>query len=284
MGQGQSQEIDNFVNNQVNTNAISDVIANYATRTNAISTNSQDVAIGIKNSTTQGVSIMQNIKSYINVEQLIDRADKTQLVNDLQKTVTTELTDAIDRWTDGLDIASKPSLQAAKNRVLNQLGTYINQTINTSTIDDLLLSSSNYQKGVLTIDTSEIKGPLVFTQDIQSNIMAANIVKQVIDRMVQNKDVQALSTAAKTNLTSESVSPVTTAVNAAAGIIGKNINAWIFYIIGIIVLVLGIIIAVVIGYMMPTKIWLAIIIGVTALVIAVILFIIGFVQSRASST
>jgi hypothetical protein len=284
MGQSQSQEIQRFVNNYVNTQAISEVISSYATETNAIVTNQQDMDVVIEatGDITGPVNLSQEIESIIDINQMIDRVDKDQLVNDLQRTISTELKDAIQRYTDGLELFSIPTNQRIRDDVLNSVDTYTRQVINTNTIDRMLLQASNYQSGRLRISAANISGPLVFSQRIQSNIIAQNLVQQVMERLLQNRDVVNLMTRAEGQIQSENVSPITEGVRGITGIIGRNINTWIFYILGAFVLIAGIIATFVFGYFFPVKIWIAILIGVASLIIAGILFAVGFIQSRAA--
>lgn len=286
MGQNQSQEIDKFVGNYVNTQSISEVISSYATETNAIVTNSQDmnVVIEARGNITGPINLSQEIESMININQMIDRVNKNQLVNDLQRTISTELKDAIKRYTDGLELFTTPTNQRIRDDVINNIDTYVRQVINTNTIDRVLVQASNYQQGNLHISANDISGPLVFTQRIQANIMADNMIKQVMDNILKNKQIENVATKAESEVESENVSPITEGVRAVAGIVNRNINTWIFYISGIVVLILGIIAAFIVGYLMPTKIWLAILIGVGALIIAGILFVIGYLQSKKIST
>jgi len=277
MGQQQSQLIQNFINNNVNTTAIASVISNYATRTNAITTNTQDLCVNI-NATGDidfgqgGFTASQEIESLIDVQSMVDRSDKDQLVNDLQRTVSTELKDAIERVTGGLDIFEIPANQQLRNDVINNLDSYVNQTINTQTVDEVLLSASNVQRGCYNFSAENVRGPLVITQRIQSNIMADNLVKQVMDRALENREIQELATRTQGQLTSENTTQI-------PNLLGGGIGTWIFYIGGAIVIVLSIILA----YFLPVTVKVKVIIGIIGILIGIALLIAGFIRSRASA-
>ncbi len=278
------QEIDQFIANYVDTNIISEVISTYASRTDAISTNTQDIAIKITGSTIGGpINISQKIESYIDVEKVLDIANKAQLTNDLQEVLTTTLEDAIARATDGLELFSRPENQQLREQVINQIGTYVRNTVNESTIDDVLLSSSNYQKGNLVIDASMIQGPLVWTQEIQSNIMASNLARKVLDVAVQNQDVKRLATLAKAEVETENKTPITTAVEGVTStlqglvqVFGSKIVSWILYAIAGFILLIGIILALALPIPMGGKIAIIIV----AIIIAMGLILWGLARNR----
>lgn len=272
MGTVTSQEIDRFISNNVNTVAVAQVISNYATRTNAISNNVQDVSISVTGSTIDGpINVSQEIENFIDVEQLIDRANIAELTNDLQQVVSTELRDAIIRTTDGVEFLSTPGNQLLRDRVLSQVDNYTRQVVNTNRIDELLLSASNYQRGSLTVDQSTVSGPIVFNQRIQSNIMANNIVRDVVQVAIQNQDVQQLYTRADATLNTVNVSPLSQA---------GGITTWIFYIGAALVLIAGILIA----FIIPATPKVKIVVAVIAIVIALILLVIGLVRANTMRT
>ena len=280
MGQQQSQLIQNFINNNVNTTAIANVISNYATRTNAVTTNTQDlcvniVATGDIDFGEGGFTASQEIESLIDVQSMVDRADKDQLVNDLQRTLSTELKDSIERTTGGLDIFEIPANQQLRNDVINNLDSYVSQTINTQTLDEVLLSASNVQRGCYNFSAENIRGPVVITQRIQSNIMANNLVKQVMDRALENREVLELATRAEGQLVSEN----TAEIPSLGGLLGGGIGTWLFYIGGAIVIVLSIVLA----YFLPVSIKVKVIIGIIGILLGIALIIVGIVRSRASA-
>lgn len=281
MGNTTTQEIDRFISNNVNTTAISEVISSYATSTNSISNNVQDVSINVRGSTIEGpINVSQEIQSYIDVEQLLDRSNITELTNDIEQVVSTEIKDAIMRTTDGIEFLSNPLNQALRERVLSQIDNYTRQVVNTSRIDDLLLSASNYQKGNLVVDQSMVNGPIVFTQRIQSNMMASNIVRDVLAVSLQNRDVQQLYTVTDTTIQSENISPITTAVRATGGLFSGGITSWLFYIGAILVLIIGFLIA----FFLPALPTIKIAIGVISFVIALVLLFIGlFISNRKAA-
>lgn len=277
MGANQSQVIENFINNYVSTNVVSEVIAKYASETNAISDNVQDVAIQLTGSTSGPLNLKQKIDSVIDVEQMISRMDKVEVVNDLQRVISNTMKDAIMSGTDGLaDIFASPSNQAIRDKVLNNINTYVSNVINTSTIDNLLLRSSNYQKGNLVIDSSTIDGPIEWSQEIQSNIMGQNLIEKVTESMLQNKDVTQLTNVVETKEESKRETPISAAIaDGLKGILGGLKYMWII-ILAVIVFIVGILIAV----FVPATPKVKIIIGVVAVVIAIALAITFFVVSR----
>lgn len=223
-----------------------------------MSTNSQDVNIVITAKDVGApINISQEIQSHINVNQLLDRSNKNQLVNDLQNVVENSLRDAILTSTDFLaDLFAIPANQKIRQDVLNNLSTYVRNTINLSTVDQLLLSSSNYQKGSLTITSDYLTGPITFNQKIQSNIMADNIVKDVIDNAIQNREVQQLVNLTENQIEREATAPlsdISRGVGAGVAAFGANagskIWAYALIIIGVIILIVGIIV----GIVAPTK-------------------------------
>lgn len=270
MGQRQSQEIDNFVRNNLNTTAITEVISNYATETNAVSTNVQagDVLIRAPGGITGNITFRQNIVSYIDMLQLVDQADKTQLTNDLQSAVSNSLENSLRRFTDGLAVFSNPTNQAIKNRVIDEIDTYVNQVINTNTLNSVLLNASNYQQGSLVIDTSQLTGDVDFTQEIQSDIIARNLVKQVIERAITNKSVQELLNLVESRAETEEVSPITTAVKTLGS---AGIGGIITIVIGVIIAI----VAVIAGLLIPAPSKAKFVVPIIGIVIGVILVIVG---------
>lgn len=274
MGQSQSQEIERFINNNVNTTAIANVISNYATRTNAITTNVQDLCVNIVaqgdiDFGQQGFNASQEIESIINVDTLIDRANTVELVNELQRVVSTELKDSIERVTGGLEIFTIPSNQRLRDEVINNMDSYVSQVINASTLDEVLLSASNVQRGCYNFQAQNVRGPLVITQRIQSNIMAENIVRQVMDVALQNRDVQVISTQIEGQLRSENTAQIPNISSLFGGIA--------FYIVGALFIIGGIILA----YFLPATINAKIITAVFGIIIGIILIAIGFIRGRS---
>lgn len=279
MGQRQSQEIQRFINNDVNTTAIANVISNYATRTNAITTNTQDLCVNIVASGDidfgdQGFTASQEIESLINVQTMVDRADKDQLVNDLQRTVSTELKDAISRVTGGLDIFELPANQRIRDDVINNLDSYVNQVINTSTLDEVLLSASNVQRGCYNFSAENVRGPLVISQRIQSNIMANNIVQQVMERALENREVQEVATRAEGALQSENRAEIPNVSN----LLGGGLGTWLFYIFGALAIVGGLVLA----YFLPVGIRAKVVTAVIGFLLGIVLIIVGIVKSRTA--
>lgn len=284
MGQQQSQEIQRLVSNNVNTTAIANVISNYATRTNAVVTNTQDmcvniVATGDIDFGEGGFTASQEIESLIDIQTLIDRSDKDQLVNDLQRVVSTELKDAISRVTGGLDIFETPNNQRIRDDVLNNIDTYVNQTINTQTLDEVLLSASNVQRGCYNISANNIRGPLVFSQRIQSNIMANNIVQQVMERAIQNTEVQEFAARAEAEIQSENKAEVPNVSGLVGGLFGGGFGTWLFYILGALSIVGGLVLA----YFLPFDIRAKVITAIIGILLGVVLIVVGIIRSRASA-
>lgn len=277
MGANQSQVIENFINNYVNTNVVSEVISKYASETNAINDNVQDIAIQLTGSTSGPINVKQKIESVIDVEQMISRMDKVEVVNDLQRAISNSMKDAIMSSTDGLaDLFASPSNQVIRDKVLNNINTYVSNVINTSTIDNLLLRASNYQKGNLVIDSSTIDGPIEWSQEIQSNIMGQNLIEKVTESMLQNNDVTQLTNIVETKEESKRETPISAAIaDGLKDVLGGLKYMWII-ILAIIVFIVGILIAV----FVPATPKVKIIIGVVAVVVAIALAITFFVVSR----
>lgn len=276
MGQRQSQEIERFITNNVNTTAIANVISSYATRTNAITTNIQDlcvriVATGDIDFGQQGFTASQEIDSLIDVQVMVDRADRDELVNDLQRVITTELTDAIERTTGGLDIFELPANQRLRTDVINNLSNYVNQVVNIQTLDEVLLSASNVQRGCYEFSAENVRGPLVITQRIQSNIMADNLVRQVMERALANREIQDISTQQQGQLTSENTTQI-------GNLLGGSIGTLLFYGIGALAIIIGIVLA----YFLPVSIKGKVVVGVLGLLIGITFIIVGIIRSRTT--
>jgi len=254
MGLTQSQELQQYISSYVDTNVVSQVISSYATRTNAIVTNTQDMDVVIEAGTISApINLEQEIESVIDVQQMVDRADTNRLVNDLQTSITQALDGALARMTEGLDILSKPTNQELVQRVTNDIRTSVQNTINTQTLDEMLLSASNYQRGRLHISADTISGPLTFSQRIQSNIMAENLVKQVVNNLVQNRDIKDLSTALKGQVETIEKSPIASLLN-----LGK----WVKIIGGVLLLLVGVLLVLLLPLGLIFKVIIGIILGV----------------------
>lgn len=280
MGQQQSQLVERFINNNVNTTAIANVISNYATTTNAITTNTQDLCVRITATGDidfgqGGFTASQEIESLIDVQAMVDRADKDQLVNDLQRTITTELQDAIERTTGGLDIFEIPVNQQLRTDVINNLNSYVNQTVNTQTVDNVLLSASNVQRGCYEFSAANVRGPLVISQRIQSNIMADNLVRQVMERALENREVQELATRAEGELVSENRAEIPSLGN----LFGGGLGTWLFYIFGALVIVGSLVLA----YFLPVGIRAKVITAAIGILLGVVLIVVGIIRGRAST-
>lgn len=278
MGQRQSQIVQNFLNNNVNTTAVSDVISSYATRTNAVTSNVQDLCVNIAATGdidfgTTGFQANQEIESLINVQTLVDRADRADLVNDLQRTISEELRNALERTTGGIDIFEASVNQELRNTILNNLDSYVNQTVNLSSIDEVLLSASNVQRGCYNFSAANVRGPLVINQRIQSNIMAENLLRSVIERAVSNREVQNIITRAEGQLVSENTLQV-----PGLNLFG-NIGSIVLYILGGLAILAGIIAA----FLLPTTITVRIVAAAIGIVLGIGLIAVGIFLSRSAT-
>lgn len=285
MGNSTSQSIDRFLSNDVNNTVVQQVIQRYATETSAISTNTQNLrwTLNAGRSINLNANVQQLITSYIDVQQIIDRTNKTEIVDDLRVAVTNTLDDALTKATDGIaGFLTNPSNQTLTTDVRNRISTYVNQTINTSTIDTLLLSSSNYQNGVLDLTAGEdINGNLTWNQEIQSSLIASNIIKQVVENSLQNTQVEELLTAATGNLNVKEESPITTATNAIANVAKSILNPRgiiliAAIIIGIVIAIIAIVAAVALTLPMKTRYIIAgvgVAIGVVVAVAGIIYYV-----------
>jgi hypothetical protein len=268
MGVSQSQEVSRFISNNVNTSAISNIISQYATETNAIVTNVQDLCVNITASGNidfgqGGFTGTQEIQSMIDIQTLIDRVDREKLVNDLQTTVSNELKSALDRTSSVLDIFSIPSNQRLREEIIQNLNMYVNQTINLQTIDQVLINASNIQNGCYNFVATNITGPITITQKIQADTMASNIIKQVVDRAIENKEFQAVTTTSETTLTAKNT----------------GIGSIIWYIIGGLVLLA----AIVIPFLIPSKTSVKILIAAIGIVVGIVIIGIGIFLARSKS-
>ena len=240
MGGSQSQELQQYVTSNINTTSISSVISRYATRTNAIVTNVQDMNIVIEAKDIKGpIDISQEIESIIDVQQMVDRSNQTQLMNDLKTTLADTLQGGLSRITAGIDILSKPENQRIVSRLSDDINTYVSNTITTDTVDTLLLSASNYQKGRLYISADLIEGPISFNQRIQSNLMAENMIKQAVNTLVKTQDAKDLSHAIQGDIKEEESTPISglSMVWKWARIIGGIL----LFIVGLILILTGIV-------------------------------------------
>ena len=256
MGQSQSQEVDRFVDTYVNTQFLSEVVSRYATSTDAVTRNVQDFYLDLDARDIGGdITVAQNISSVINVRQMVERADNTEITNDIQEAVTTELRSAIESVTDGLsDIFSRPTNQAIRDQVLNNLDTYVRNVVTTETVDDLLTSSNNVQNQRIVINARDVTGDLTFDQNTQSEIIAENMSETIVNRLLENEEVRELGTLVTGEVTRESTLPS----------LGGLFSGWIPIAVAILVLIIGVILALVIPVGIGGKIG----IGVVTLVIA----------------
>lgn len=284
MGNSVSQSIDRFLSNDVSSTVVQEVIERYASETTAISTNTNVLNIVIGGESTEAITgpidIKQKITSYINVNQMVDRSNKTELSNDLVQSVTTSINDAIDKVTDGIaGFLQNPSNQSIVSTVKNKMSSYVSQVISVDTVDNLVLSSSNYNNGTLTINAKYISGPINYTQEIQSSIIAQNIVKQVVDNAIKNKEVQDLENDIRGALSAEEKSPLTTIANAASSFLNpRSLILIAALVIGIIVAIIGVVAAVMIT--VPPK--MKMIIGGAGVALGVLIALGGIIYYVAS--
>lgn len=269
MGQTQSQEINTFVDNYVNSTSLSDIISRYASTTNAISNNTQKFYLDLNARDISGnVKVFQTIASIIDMQQLVDRANTTQLTNDIQQAVTSELEDAVKRITDGLgDLFATPTNQQIRDSVINNMSTYVRNAITVDDVNDLLLSSNNVQEQRIVITARDITGDLAFDQKIQANITAKNVIETTINNILQNKDVQQLANIVKPKIESESESAI------SKGITSIFRGGILWSILTVIILIVGIILA--IALKIPT-IWKIVIIVITLILAGIT----GFIAAR----
>jgi len=259
MGNSVSQSIERFLQNDINSTVIQNVISRYASETSAVSTNVNkiDIVIGDDHTNTVDVvaSIRQRIESYINVNQMIDRANTANLSNDLAQAVTNTINDGIKKVTDGIaGFLTNPSYQKLSSTVINNMSSYVSQTINTTTVDTLILSSSNFNDNRLVIMGKDIKANINFTQEIQAKIMAQNIIKQVTDNILKNSEVQQLANDIQGQLDANEKSPITTLANAASSFLNPRALILIATIaIGVIIAIVGIVAAVLVEVPPKTK-------------------------------
>jgi hypothetical protein len=259
MGNSVSQSIERFLQNDISSTFVQNVISRYASETSAVSTdvNKIDIVIGDENTSTVDLtaSIQQRIESYINVNQMIDRANKANLTNDLAQAVTNTINDGIKKVTDGIaGFLTNPSYQKLSSTVINNMSSYVSQTINTTTVDTLILSSSNFNDNRLVIMGKDIKANINFTQEIQAKIMAQNIIKQVADNVLKNSEVQQLANDIQGQLDANEKSPITTIANAASSFLNPRALILIATIaIGVIIAIVGIVAAVLVEVPPKTK-------------------------------
>lgn len=268
MGQAQSQEIDRFISDNINTTAIASVISNYSTRTNATVVNTQDLCVNIVATGDidfgSGFSAIQRIDSMINVETLIDRVDKDSITNDLQRSISNELKESLSSiGTTG--IWNIPSNQRIRDDIITNINTYVSQVINTNTLDEVLLSSSNVQDGCYTFRATNIRGPIVITQEIQATTMADNMVKQVLESALENRDIQLVDTSISTDV-------------QGVGDSGGG-GSLLFYIAAAIIIILSIVVA----YLVPLGIKPRVAIVTLGVITGIVLVVIGIVKGRAST-
>lgn len=209
MGQNQSQIVDTFIENYVNTSLVSDIISRYATETQSINTNVQNMMLDIDARDIRGdVRAFQKIASIIDVDNMVDRANMVDLTNDIQDAVATELKTAIERVSESFSgLFNTPTNQEIKNRAIAQVDTYVRNNITTDIMDELLIASNNVQDQVVKIKARDITGDLTFDQNIQADIMATNIIESVTDSMVENKAITDLMAAVQSEATSKSTVP-----------------------------------------------------------------------------
>jgi len=259
MGNSVSQSIERFLQNDISSTVVQNVISRYASETSAVSTNVNkiEIVIGDENTSTVDLtaSIQQRIESYINVNQMIDRANTANLTNDLAQAVTNTINDGIKKVTDGIaGFLTNPSYQKLSSTVINNMSSYVSQTVNTTTVDTLILSSSNFNDNRLVIMGKDIKANINFTQEIQAKIMAQNIIKQVTDNVLKNSEVQQLANDIQGQLDANEKSPITTIANAASSFLNPRALILIATIaIGVIIAIVGIVAAVLVEVPPKTK-------------------------------
>lgn len=186
---------------------------------------------------------------------MIDRANTANLSNDLAQAVTNTINDGIKKVTDGIaGFLTNPSYQKLSSTVINNMSSYVSQTINTTTVDTLILSSSNFNDNRLVIMGKDIKANINFTQEIQAKIMAQNIIKQVTDNILKNSEVQQLANDIQGQLDANEKSPITTLANAASSFLNPRALILIATIaIGVIIAIVGIVAAVLVEVPPKTK-------------------------------
>lgn len=206
MGQNQSQTIDTFIQNYVNTSVISEVISRYATRTESINRNVQDINLVIDVQDISGdVLVFQRIDSVIDVISMIDRADNTELTSELQNAVANEMKSGIERVSSVFSgLFNTPTDQLIKNKAISEISSSVRNAITTDTVDDLIISSNNIQGQTVNITARDITGDLTFDQRIQSDIIARNIVESVTESVIKNEAINNLSNIITSSTKSES--------------------------------------------------------------------------------
>lgn len=284
MGGVQSQQVQNFLTNDVNLSVIQSVIQRYASQTDAVVKGEQGlrVVVTAKNITNNNFTLRQSISSYINVDQLVSRANNTELSNDLQSAVQSTLSNALDKYVDSIaGFLSSSSNQQLVNDVRNSLSTYVSQTINQSTVDNLLLSSSNVQNGVLEFRAEDLisGNTVVWDQSIQANLMAKNIIESVVSNALSNKQVQQLGTDVKNTVTSKETNPVSDIVRAGAKLLNpRSIILIAALIIGVIVAI----VAVVAAFMVPLTPKLRLVVAGAGVVLGIIIAVCGIIYYAVS--
>lgn len=245
MGGVQSQIVRNFLSNTVNMDVIQTVINKFASETKAVTKGEQGLKFTMEAGTNISgnyIVVNQRITSYINLEQLISKSNTTQLTDELKTSVTTTLQTALDKYVDSIaGFLTSSGNQEIVNNVRNSISTYVNQTISNETVSDLLLSSSNVQNGVLIMKAGEgiYNNTVIWNQQIQADIMAKNIIEDVVNNALKNTQVQDLGTAIENKVTSKEVSPISSLLKPRSIILIASL------IIGVILAILGIVAAVI---------------------------------------
>lgn len=187
MGQQQSTNIRNKIYGNISTRRTASVLSMLATSTSSVSRNAQSIALSIDADDVGDISILQSIESYINMANMIQSSNETELADSIRLAVKEDINETIRTNTDGLAIFAKPENRQLLNEFITNVDNIIDTSITNQNISEILIQNDALQDSILTIKAKNV-GNIAINQSIHAKQTAENVIDSMLN-VISSSDV-----------------------------------------------------------------------------------------------
>lgn len=187
MGQQQSTNIRNKIYENISTRRTASVLSMLATSTSSVSRNAQSIALSIDADDVGDISILQSIESYINMANMIQSSNESELADSIRLAVKEDINETIRTNTDGLAIFAKPENRQLLNEFITNVDNIIDTSITNQNISEILIQNDALQDSILTIKAKNV-GNIAINQSIHAKQTAENVIDSMLN-VISSSDV-----------------------------------------------------------------------------------------------
>lgn len=187
MGQQQSTTIRNKIYGNISTRRTASVLSMLATATSSVSRNTQSIALSIDADDVGDISILQSIESYINMANMVQSSNESDLADSIRLAVKEDVNETIRTNTDGLAIFAKPENRQLLNEFITNVDNIIDTSITNQNIAEILIQNDALQDSILTIKAKNV-GNIAINQSIHAKQTAENIIDSMLN-VISSSDV-----------------------------------------------------------------------------------------------